>query len=88
MVPCSKPSSTQDLIDHSCSWGHENKTQETDSSWKAVWSKLIRWKREFEIKKAAHYSFLGLPLVTEVLVCKGTYHSKSSGFWAPSRVTE
>lgn len=47
--------------------GHENKTQDTDPSWKAVWPKPTGWKREFEIKKAAHYSFSDLPLVTEVL---------------------
>ncbi|KAF2622749.1 hypothetical protein BU25DRAFT_414999 [Macroventuria anomochaeta] len=47
--------------------GHENKTQETDPSWKATWTKLTGWKREFEVEGAAHYSFSDLPLVTEVL---------------------
>lgn len=47
--------------------GHENKTQATDPSWKAIWSKLTGWKREFEVKKTAHYSFSDLPLLTQVL---------------------
>ena len=47
--------------------GHENKTQETDPSWKATWPKLTGWKREFEVKGAAHYSFSDLPLITSVL---------------------
>ena len=47
--------------------GHENKTQETDPSWKAVWPKLTGWKREFEVKKAAHYSFSDLPIVVSSL---------------------
>lgn len=51
--------------------GHENKTQETDPSWKAVWPKLTGRKREFEVKQAAHYSFSDLPLVTEVLGLQG-----------------
>ena len=46
--------------------GHKNKTQETDSSWKAVWPKLVR-QREFEVKRAVYYSFSGLPPVAEVL---------------------
>lgn len=51
--------------------GHENKTQDTDPSWKAVWPKLKGWKREFEVKKTAHYSFSDLPLVAEVLGLQG-----------------
>ncbi|KAJ4309191.1 hypothetical protein N0V94_009037 [Neodidymelliopsis sp. IMI 364377] len=47
--------------------GHENKTQQTDPSWKQIWPKLSGWKREFEVKKAAHYSFSDLPRVIEVL---------------------
>lgn len=47
--------------------GHDNKTQETDPSWKAIWPKLTGWKREFEVKKAAHYGFSDLPLVVKVL---------------------
>ncbi|KAF2035385.1 PAF acetylhydrolase family protein [Setomelanomma holmii] len=47
--------------------GHENKTQETDPSWKAIWPKLTGWKKEFEVKGAAHYSFSDLPLITSVL---------------------
>jgi pimeloyl-ACP methyl ester carboxylesterase len=47
--------------------GHENKTQQTDPSWKQIWLQLTGWKREFEVKKATHYSFSDLPLVTEVL---------------------
>lgn len=47
--------------------GHDNKTQETDPSWKAIWPKLTGWKREFEVKKAAHYSFSDLPIITSSL---------------------
>ncbi|KAJ4377670.1 hypothetical protein N0V83_000498 [Neocucurbitaria cava] len=47
--------------------GHENKTQNTDPSWKATWPKLTRWKKEFEVKGAAHYSFSDLPLITSAL---------------------
>lgn len=46
---------------------HENKTQETDPSWKAIWPMLTGWKKEFEVKGAAHYSFSDLPLITSVL---------------------
>jgi len=51
--------------------GHENKTQETDPSWKAVWPQLKGWKSEFEVKGAAHYSFSDLSLVTSVLGLEG-----------------
>ncbi|KAF2446733.1 PAF acetylhydrolase family protein [Karstenula rhodostoma CBS 690.94] len=47
--------------------GHENKTQETDPSWKTVWPQLKGWKKEVEVKGAAHYSFSDLPLITSVL---------------------
>ncbi|KAF2006443.1 hypothetical protein P154DRAFT_259093 [Amniculicola lignicola CBS 123094] len=47
--------------------GHENKTQDTDPSWKTVWPLLKGWKKELEVKGAAHYSFSDLPLVTTVL---------------------
>jgi pimeloyl-ACP methyl ester carboxylesterase len=47
--------------------GHENKTQETDPSWKSVWPHLTAWKKEFEVKGAAHYGFSDLPLITSVL---------------------
>jgi pimeloyl-ACP methyl ester carboxylesterase len=47
--------------------GHEDKTQETDPSWKAVWPQLTGWKKEFEVQGAAHYSFSDLPLITSVL---------------------
>ncbi|KAG9201528.1 hypothetical protein G6514_005535 [Epicoccum nigrum] len=47
--------------------GHDNKTQDTDPSWKAVWPRLSGWKREFEVKGAQHYGFSDLPLVIEVL---------------------
>jgi len=47
--------------------GHENKTQETDPSWKAIWPRLTGWKKEFEVRGAAHYSFSDLPLITSVL---------------------
>ncbi|KAF1360559.1 hypothetical protein EJ07DRAFT_165189 [Lizonia empirigonia] len=51
--------------------GHDNKTQETDPSWKAIWPKVTGWKREFKVKKAAHYSFSDVPLVVEVLGLQG-----------------
>ena len=51
--------------------GHENKTQETDPTWKATWPNLKGWKREFEVKKAAHYSFSDLPLAIEALGLQG-----------------
>ncbi|KAJ4294332.1 hypothetical protein N0V90_008022 [Kalmusia sp. IMI 367209] len=47
--------------------GHENKTQETDPSWKATWPQLKGWKKEIEVKGAAHYGFSDLPLITSVL---------------------
>jgi pimeloyl-ACP methyl ester carboxylesterase len=47
--------------------GHENKTQTTDPSWAAVWPLLRGFKKEFEVKGTAHYSFSDLPLVTAVL---------------------
>jgi pimeloyl-ACP methyl ester carboxylesterase len=51
--------------------GHENKTQETDPSWKATWPKLTGWKRELEVKGTAHYSFSDLPLTIETLGLQG-----------------
>jgi hypothetical protein len=47
--------------------GHENKTQETDPSWKALWPHLTGWKKELEVLGAAHYSFSDLPLIASVL---------------------
>jgi hypothetical protein len=47
--------------------GHENKTQETDPTWKTVWPLLKGWKKEIEVKGAAHYSFSDLPLITSVI---------------------
>jgi pimeloyl-ACP methyl ester carboxylesterase len=47
--------------------GHENKTQETDPSWKTVWPRLTGWKKELEVHGAAHYSFSDLPLIASVL---------------------
>lgn len=51
--------------------GHDNKTQETDPSWKATWPNLRGWKKELEVKGAAHYSFSDLPLVIETLGLQG-----------------
>lgn len=51
--------------------GHDNKTQETDQSWKSTWLHLTGWKRELEVKNAAHYSFSDLPLVVETLGLQG-----------------
>lgn len=47
--------------------GHENKTQDTDPSWKTVWPRVKGWKKEFEVKGAAHYGFSDLPLILSVL---------------------
>lgn len=47
--------------------GHENKTQDTDPSWKAVWPLLTGWKKELEVKGAAHYSFSDLPMIAAAL---------------------
>jgi pimeloyl-ACP methyl ester carboxylesterase len=47
--------------------GHDNKTQDTDLSWKSVWPRLGGWKREFEVRGAQHYGFSDLPLVIDVL---------------------
>ena len=43
--------------------GHENKTQATDPSWKQIWPHLTGWKKQVEVKGAAHYSFSDLPLI-------------------------
>ncbi|KAI4919513.1 hypothetical protein J4E90_001648 [Alternaria incomplexa] len=51
--------------------GHENKTQETDPSWKTIWPNLTGWKKEFEVKHSAHYSFSDLPLVISALGLDG-----------------
>ncbi|PVI04065.1 PAF acetylhydrolase family protein [Periconia macrospinosa] len=47
--------------------GHENKTRETDPSWTELWPRLRGWKKEYEIKNTAHYSFSDLPLIASVL---------------------
>lgn len=47
--------------------GHENKTQATDPSWQAVWGNLAGWKKEYEVKGSAHYSFSDLPLIASSL---------------------
>jgi dienelactone hydrolase len=51
--------------------GHENKTQETDPSWKSIWPRLTGWKKEFEVKHSAHYSFSDLSLVISALGLDG-----------------
>ncbi|KAF7678087.1 nad-binding protein [Alternaria burnsii] len=51
--------------------GHENKTQETDPSWKTLWPRLVGWKKELEVKNAVHYSFSDLPLVVTALGLDG-----------------
>ena len=51
--------------------GHENKTQETDPSWKTIWPRLTGWKKEFEVKNTAHYSFSDLPLAISALGLDG-----------------
>ena len=57
--------------------GHENKTQETDPSWKAIWPRLTGWKKEFEVKSMAHYSFSDLPLVISTLGLNGKLPSEA-----------
>ncbi|RAR03297.1 nad(P)-binding protein [Stemphylium lycopersici] len=57
--------------------GHENKTQETDSSWKAIWPRLTGWKKEFEVKSMTHYSFSDLPLVITTLGLDGKLPSEA-----------
>ncbi|EOA89976.1 hypothetical protein ACJQWK_02728 [Exserohilum turcicum] len=47
--------------------GHDNKTQETDPSWKIVWPKLRSWKREIEVRKSAHYSFSDIPILLSTM---------------------
>ncbi|KAH8723462.1 PAF acetylhydrolase family protein [Phaeosphaeriaceae sp. PMI808] len=47
--------------------GHENKTQATDPTWKAIWPQLKGWKNEIEVRGAAHYGFSDLPLIAAVL---------------------
>ncbi|KAF1842502.1 PAF acetylhydrolase family protein [Cucurbitaria berberidis CBS 394.84] len=47
--------------------GHDNKTQETDPSWKATWPRLTGWKKEYEVRGSEHYGFSDLPLITSVL---------------------
>ncbi|KAG9190593.1 hypothetical protein G6011_08681 [Alternaria panax] len=51
--------------------GHENKTQETDPSWKTLWPRLTGWKKELEVKNSAHYSFSDLPSVISALGLDG-----------------
>jgi dienelactone hydrolase len=59
--------------------GHENKTQETDPSWKSIWPRLTGWKKEFEVKHSAHYSFSDLPLVISALGLDGKLPAEVGG---------
>ncbi|KAL2831384.1 hypothetical protein BDW59DRAFT_157813 [Aspergillus cavernicola] len=47
---------------------HENKTQDTDSTWKEFWGNTRGgWKVELELKGAQYYTFSDLPVLLEVL---------------------
>ncbi|KAJ5415040.1 hypothetical protein N7509_000138 [Penicillium cosmopolitanum] len=48
-------------------FGHENKTQRTDSTWKEFWSNLQGWKLELEVAKIQHYAFSDLPFLLKLL---------------------
>ncbi|CRL20962.1 unnamed protein product [Penicillium camemberti] len=48
-------------------FGHENKTQTTDPTWKEFWSNLRGWKLELELAKAQHYTFSDLPFLLNLL---------------------
>ncbi|KAJ5119488.1 hypothetical protein N7448_010157 [Penicillium atrosanguineum] len=48
-------------------FGHENKTQATDSSWAEFWSNLQGWKLELELSQSQHYAFSDLPLLVKLL---------------------
>ncbi|KAJ5922879.1 Platelet-activating factor acetylhydrolase [Penicillium verrucosum] len=48
-------------------FGHENKTQTTDPTWKEFWSHLRGWKLELELAKAQHYAFSDLPFLLNLL---------------------
>ncbi|KAJ5511062.1 Platelet-activating factor acetylhydrolase [Penicillium expansum] len=48
-------------------FGHENKTQATDPTWKEFWSNLRGWKLELELAKAQHYTFSDLPFLLKLL---------------------
>ncbi|CAI7621243.1 unnamed protein product [Penicillium pancosmium] len=48
-------------------FGHENKTQRTDSTWKEFWSNLRGWKLELEVAKIQHYAFSDLPFLLKLL---------------------
>jgi hypothetical protein len=59
--------------------GHENKTQETDPSWKTIWPHLTGWKKELEVRNTAHYSFSDLPLVISALGLDGKLPAEVGG---------
>ncbi|KAJ5593215.1 Platelet-activating factor acetylhydrolase [Penicillium hordei] len=48
-------------------FGHENKTQTTDPTWKEFWSNLRGWKLELELAKAQHYAFSDLSFLMKLL---------------------
>ncbi|CAI7573939.1 unnamed protein product [Penicillium glandicola] len=48
-------------------FGHENKTQKTDPSWKEFWSNLQGWRLELELAQAEHYTFSDLPFLLKLL---------------------
>ncbi|KAL4867465.1 Alpha/Beta hydrolase protein [Aspergillus spectabilis] len=49
-------------------FGHENKTQDTDPTWKEFWGHSRgAWKVELELTGAQHYTFSDLPFLLQVL---------------------
>ncbi|KAL3470871.1 Alpha/Beta hydrolase protein [Aspergillus californicus] len=49
-------------------FGHENKTQDTDSTWKEFWGNTRGgWQLELELEGAQHYTFSDLPDLLEDL---------------------
>jgi hypothetical protein len=47
-------------------FGHENRTQATDPSWKSIWPRMTGWKLELMVQGAQHYSFSDLSFLVEV----------------------
>lgn len=46
-------------------YGHDGKNQTTDPSWRTVWSRLLGWKLELELKGAQHGGFEDFPLLVD-----------------------
>ncbi|KAJ5103111.1 PAF acetylhydrolase family protein [Penicillium argentinense] len=48
-------------------FGHTNKTQATDPSWKALWPRLKGWKIELELAQSEHYTFSDYPILLDAV---------------------